>query len=146
MLWKPDKWVCVSKRCEIWNHTHSNILALKKTKTQNHTHNLAKKMILYLNSHSTFDLVTSNFKLSSVASNCEFLFSHNGEDNEDGGKLDLHLYLGSQFSNLCWNHCFFAWANSLGKDNELLHCLYSLVLWPNVYFTFEVSKPYFGYI
>lgn len=96
MLWKPDKWVCVSKSYEIWNHTHSNILALKKIQ-------LDKMFVSYLNSHSILDLLTTNFKLSSVASNCgiSILPKCTGEDNDDRGKLDLHVYLDNQLSSLC---------------------------------------------
>lgn len=64
---------------------------------------LDKKFVSYLNSHSTLHLLTTNFKLSSVASNCgiSILPKRRGEDNEGSGKLDLHVYFNSQFSSLC---------------------------------------------
>lgn len=93
---KQDKWDCVPKTCEIWNHTHPNIFIWEKTKK------LAITFVSYLNSHITLDLCTTTFKLSSVAANCgiSILPRCTGED-KDSGKLDLHVYLDSQLSNLC---------------------------------------------
>lgn len=64
---------------------------------------LVIKFVSYLNSHITLDLHTTIFKLSSVAPNCgiSILPVCTGEDKEDGGKVDLHVYLDSQLSNLC---------------------------------------------
>lgn len=81
MLWNTDKWNCVSKTCEMWKHTHENILDLEKN---------VIKFVSYLKSHITLDLHTTIFKHSSVASDCgiSFLPKCTGEDRENSGKLD----------------------------------------------------------